>query len=102
VHKTKKLKENRRRDVLQPQILSAHEDAWAKWVVLDQAFRVAQRYNLALRGFDPPHELSRILLELEPNLYDLEWIPGGDSDPKDIRKEVDLIVREIARRAGVA
>jgi hypothetical protein len=101
VHKTMELKENRRKDILLAQILSAHEDAWAKWVVLNQTFRVAQRYNQALRDFDPIDQLSRLLSELTDNLHDPEWIPHGDH-PKDIRKEVDRIVDEILRRAGLA
>jgi hypothetical protein len=102
VHKTMELKENKRNDILVAQILSAHEDAWAKWIVLNQTFRVAQRYNQGLREreYDPPDELSRLLSELTPNLHDPEWRPHGDQ-PKDIRKEVDRIVDEIHRRAGL-
>ncbi len=99
VHKTMELKENKRNDIHLERILSAHEDAWAKWLVLNQTFLVAQRYNQRLREgkFDPVDELSRLLSELEPNLHDLEWRPHGDP-PKDIRKEVDRIVEEIRRR----
>src|SRR5437879_5516317 len=67
VHKTLDLKENRQKDIVLAQILSAHGDAWAKWVVLNQTFRVAQRYNQALREFDPVDETSRLLSELTPN-----------------------------------
>ena len=103
VHRTLYLKENRQNDVVPAQILSAHEDAWAKWVVVNQTFPVAQRYNKGLReqGYDPPDELSRLLSELTPNLYDPEWRPHGDQ-PKDVRNEVDRIVGEIHLRAGFA
>jgi len=106
VYKTIKLKANTRNDIPLPQILGAFEDAWAKWLVLNQTALVAQRYNKALRepGYDPVSKLARLLSELEENLYDLNWRPHGDGDPKDpkdIRTEVDRIVYEIHVKAGL-
>ncbi len=102
VHKTIELKANKVDTIASEQIWGAYDDAWTKWVAFDQAFRIAQRYNPAL-NFDAPDQTSRLLSELREHLRNADWIPGREpNDPKDIRKAIDKIVKEIQRASGLA
>jgi hypothetical protein len=101
VHKTVELKANKVDNITPEEIREAYSDAWTKWVVFYQAFRVAQRYDQGL-NIDAPDETSRLLSELRNSLRDPAWIPGGAGDARDIRAKVDEIVDEIQRRSGLS
>ena len=101
VYKTIELKGNKEDKVAPEQISAAYEDAWTKWVAFDQAYRIAQRYNPALK-VDAPDQTSGLLSELRLSLREPDWIPGGANDPKDIRTKIDAIVKEIQRTSGLA
>ena len=101
VHKTIELKGNKVDNITAAQIQGAYDDAWTKWVAFDQAFRIARRYNPALT-VDAPDDASRLLSELRLSLREPDWIPGGATDPRDIRGGVDEIVREVQRTSGLA
>ena len=84
---------------------AAYDDTWPKWVAFHQAYRIAQRYSPGLGQLKPPlppDKASELLTGLRENLRDAKWTPGGPDDPKDIRKAVDTIVREIQDIVGLA
>jgi hypothetical protein len=101
VHKTLELKANKVDPITEPQIWGAYEDAWVKWVTLDQTFQVARRYRNTFEE-DAPDRASALLSQLRVNLRDAAWIPGGKNDPRDIRAEMDKIVAAIQRDSGLA
>ena len=78
------------------QVWAAYDDAWTKWLALNQTFRVAQRYAPSL-NFDAPDQLSGLLSELRLGLYAQQW-PG---DAADIRPRVDAVVRQIYLAVGL-
>jgi hypothetical protein len=79
------------------QVWAAYDDAWTKWGVLNQTFRVAQRYEPRLRHFDAPDELSDLLSELRLSLHAQQW-PGGAAN---IPPRVDAVVRQIRSAVGL-
>jgi hypothetical protein len=110
VHKTIEFRENQMKGVdnITPEkTLAAYGDAWPRWEAFHQAYRIAQRYRKDLSpGLkdlkSPPDRACDLLSELRLSLRDDSWTPGGDNDPKDIRKAVDKIVDEIEAKAGLA
>ena len=93
-------KVNKIDDIPDAMIWGAYDDAWAKWVVLYQTFRIAQRYSNKFAA-DAPDQASELLSRLRISLRDPNWSPGGPHDPKDIRTAMDNIVAEIHRVAGL-
>jgi hypothetical protein len=79
------------------QVWAAYDDAWTKWGVLNQTFRVAQRYASSLRHFDAPDELSPLLSDLGVSLRAQQW-PGG---AVDIPPRVDAVVKQIRSAVGL-
>ena len=67
------------------------EEAWAKWITFTQAFYVTQGYNPKFNERDAPDELSILLNDLRISLRDPNWLPGGESDKRDIRAPVTNI-----------
>jgi hypothetical protein len=104
VHKTLEFKANKGNkvdDIPAAMIWAAYDDAWAKWVALNQTFRVAQRYKNAFKQ-NAPDQASALLSKLRNDLRDDSWIPGGKGDPRDIRADMDAILTQIQKDSGLA
>jgi hypothetical protein len=97
VHKTIELKANKEDKIDPARIWGAYEDAWSKWILLAQTFRIAQRYDAGL-DFNAPDELSELLSRLRLGLRDANWDGSGTND---IRPRVDAIVAKIYTRGLV-